>query len=213
MIDKVVSMVKSDKEGNLVCGVGVNDSDYVTEVKKRVGGKRVVLWVCPFYRKWKNMLKRCYNTSYLKTRPTYQGCSVCEEWHTFSNFKKWMEQQDWEGKHLDKDLLFEGNKIYSPNTCIFVHSIVNSFVLKPKRTEKCLPSGVTARGNGFLAQCNDPFKRRKKRIGVFNTPEEAHIAWAIRKYEYAVELSESDYVSDDRVREVLLSKFYIGEEE
>ena len=27
---------------------------------------------------------------------------------SFSNFKRWMERQDFEGMHLDKDLLFEG---------------------------------------------------------------------------------------------------------
>ena len=76
------------------------------------------------------MLQRCYSESHLVRQPTYKGCSVCEEWLTFSNFKSWMEQQDWEGKQLDKDLLVYKNKIYSPETCVFVSSVINSFFVE-----------------------------------------------------------------------------------
>ena len=63
----------------------------------------------------------------MSVSPTYKGCSVSEEWLRFSNFKRWMEKQDWDGKQLDKDILFEGNKVYSAETCVFVTSVVNSF--------------------------------------------------------------------------------------
>jgi len=49
------------------------------------------------------MLTRCYYQKRLDIRPSYEECIVCEEWLTFSNFKKWTEQQDWEDKQLDKD--------------------------------------------------------------------------------------------------------------
>ena len=63
---------------SLICGVGVNDANYATS------GKRM----CPFYRRWINMLERCYSEKFQEKNPTYRGCSVCEEWLTFSNFKR-----------------------------------------------------------------------------------------------------------------------------
>ena len=40
----------------LTYGFGVNDAPY--QVKPIVNGKRLV---CPYYRKWHNMLRRCYS--------------------------------------------------------------------------------------------------------------------------------------------------------
>ena len=125
--------MKAKKLGapRLVHGVGINDADYeVTRyeyviVDGRKKQKRI--WICPYYQTWKGMLGRCYSTKYQDTRPTYKGCSVSEEWLTFSNFRAWMEKQDWEGMQLDKDLLFEGNKVYSAETCVFITREVNSF--------------------------------------------------------------------------------------
>ena len=83
----------------LVFGIGVNNADYVVQKWETVGyvdgkRKRKLVWECPFYRTWKNMLMRCYSTKFQERRPTYKGCSVSEEWKTFSNFRAWMEKQD-----------------------------------------------------------------------------------------------------------------------
>lgn len=40
-----------------------------------------------------------------------------------------METQSWEGKQIDKDILVHGNKLYSPDTCIFVTHQLNSLIL------------------------------------------------------------------------------------
>lgn len=111
-----------------VCGVGINDSDYVVQKKETIKGidgkrKQRLVWICPYYRAWQSMLVRAYSKSYHKRRPTYIGCSVSEEWKTFSNFKSWMEGQVWEGKQLDKDLLVEGNKVYSEETCVLCREL------------------------------------------------------------------------------------------
>lgn len=118
----------------LVYGVGINDADYVVMKMQTIGdvnGKRKqkLVWECPYHRTWKGMLKRCYSAKYQETRPTYEGCSVSDDWLTFSVFKNWMEAQNWEGRQLDKDLLFEENKVYSPETCVFVSGMVNSFTI------------------------------------------------------------------------------------
>ena len=129
----------------LVYGVGINDADYRVQENKCYTnnlGKRAteVLWRCPYYDRWYGMIRRCYSERELSRFPTYKGCSVCEEWLTFSNFKSWMEQQDWEGKHLDKDLLIYKNKVYSSETCVFVDYKVNLFIIK----------GSTSKSNLFV---------------------------------------------------------------
>lgn len=103
----------------LVHGIVINDSQ--TPVTKVVDGKRVM---CPYYRKWKNMIQRAYDGK----NKNYSESTVCDEWLTFSNFRYWMMNQDWQGKHLDKDLLVSGNKVYSPETCIFLDVTVNTFI-------------------------------------------------------------------------------------
>lgn len=121
------------KNKKLVYGVGVNDADYAVQKFEPigyVGGKQKykLVWICPYYRVWKHMLERGYSEKFQEKHPTYKGCSVSEEWLTFSNFKAWMKTQHWEGLQLDKDLLIEGNKVYSADTCVFVTPMVNSFV-------------------------------------------------------------------------------------
>lgn len=106
---------------SLICGFGVNDADYYTQTKSP-------RWRCPYYQTWHSMLNRCYNEKHLRRQPAYLGCSVCGEWHKFSVFKAWMIKQDWEGKELDKDLLVQGNKVYGPETCVFVSGLVNKFI-------------------------------------------------------------------------------------
>lgn len=101
----------------LICGVGVNDADYpITR--------------CPYYRKWRDMLPRCYSEQYQNRNPSYREVNVCDTWHTFSVFKMWMEQQEWQCMVLDKDLIGSvyGIKLYSKSTCIFIPAQVNSLV-------------------------------------------------------------------------------------
>lgn len=119
-------------------GVGLNDATYETQTK---GGG--VKWICPFYLRWSKLLERCYSKSYKDKHPTYRDVTVCQEWHTFSVFKSWMETQDWEGKQLDKDLLVQGNSIYSPETCCFISTTVNGFMVKSNSSRGEFPIGVS----------------------------------------------------------------------
>ena len=100
----------------MIYGVATNDAEYETRKVKIYyeNGikKRKQLWVCPFYVKWMQMLQRCFCVEYKNKKPTYADVTCCDDWLLFSNFKKWMESQDYEGKELDKDLLVFENKIY-----------------------------------------------------------------------------------------------------
>lgn len=200
----------------LVQGIGVNDSDYIVKkfesyINLNGDKKRRLIWVCPFYQKWGSMLTRCYSEKYQERHPTYKDCTVCEEWTTFSNFKKWMQGQDYQGKHLDKDLKEEGNKIYSPEKCLFLSPRVNSFMISRKASRGEFLLGVYwhKRDKKFQSSCMNPFTNKLEYLGCFTNELEAHKSWKKRKIELAIELSElpeNKYLCD------LLIKRYTFEE-
>ena len=98
------------------------------------------------YKYWENMIRRCYYEEQLKKNETYIECIVCEEWLCFDNFLKWFEENYYnvfnERMNLDKDILFKGNKIYSPQTCIFVPQRINTLFVKKDKNRGDLPIGV-----------------------------------------------------------------------
>ena len=199
------------KRNKLVYGVGVNNADYMTQKYEIINGKSVRIRKCPFYRTWTGMLRRCYSDKYHQTKPTYKGCTVCDEWLTFSNFKSWMEEQDWQGKQIDKDILVEGNKVYCPEYCIFVDRRINLFVTDRSNDRGEYMLGVSwKKDNGkFQANCSNSFTGKLEFLGLFTDELQAHLAWKARKHELACQLAESEYCNDPRLTEVLKTK-YIG---
>ena len=189
-----------------VCGVGINDADYLVEIRQELpkcDGKRVrkYLWQCPYYTCWRSMLSRCYGGQGRTTRNrNYLNCAVCEEWLTFSNFKSWMQQQDWQGKQLDKDILGDG-KLYSPETCCFVSNTLNSFLLDCGNDgNKLIGAFKIKNKNKYVAKCSNPYTKKCEHLGTFDTELQAHRAWVERKSELAVQLVQGED------REKLLNK-------
>jgi hypothetical protein len=174
------------KKAKLVCGVGVNDANYVT--KPRINGERVV---CLFYLAWQNMLMRCYDPKYLAKYPTYIGCSVVPEWLSFMTFRAWMVGQDWQGRELDKDLLFPGNKVYGPETCVFISHGLNVFTTGSAAARGEFPIGVywDKQSGRFRAKCSNPFSGKREHLGYFTCPDAAHEAWRKRKHELALQIA------------------------
>lgn len=203
------------KEKKLVFGVGFNDTDYrVQECESwRENGKlkRKLVWACPYYKKWVHMLERCYSERIQQKQPTYRGCYVYEPWLTFSNFKSWMEQQEWGGMQLDKDILCEGNKEYCPDKCVFVPREVNNFLTAREAVRGNCKIGVTVnhsrRTNPYRARCGNPITKEYEHLGYFPTEQEAYNTYKKRKYEVAIELANSKYVTDDRVKNALIGRF------
>ena len=200
----------------LVYGVGVNDLPYRTQVWEWAtenGGKRIVNSVFrrKYYTVWRDMLKRCYSEKYLESKPSYIGTSVCSEWLYASEFKKWMEQQDWDGKSLDKDIIVHGSKLYSPDTCAFVLPATNSFVLARGACRGMYPIGVSLhkRTSKYQARCENPFTREQEYLGLFLTTEDAHEAWRKRKHELAQLVAATE--SDLRVVEALKKRYSFEE--
>ncbi len=162
----------------LVYGKGLYD----LELPKTYKIDGVTYWKEPCYLRWERMLHRCYGESTKKDRPTYAGCEVCEEWLTFSNFKRWIESFDnWKNLHLDKDLLVGGCKLYSPNTCCMIEPRVNHFLTLRGNHRGDYPIGVTKNSNPrcvkkFVSRINVETGVRKS-LGIYQTPALAHKAW------------------------------------
>ena len=200
----------------LVCGVGVNDLGYRTQVKEYVtknGGKRIQksVFLCKYYAVWRDMLRRCYSKKYLESRPSYIGTSVCSEWLYATEFKKWMEKQDWRDKCLDKDIIVPGSKLYSPDTCAFVLPATNSFVIARDACRGDYPIGVSLfKPTGkYQACCKNLFIGKQEHLGHFSTPEEAHEGWRKRKHELAQLVAATE--SDPRVVEALKKRYSFEE--
>jgi hypothetical protein len=189
---------------------GVNDATYNVYMSIYENGKTRILGRCNYYAKWADMIKRCYNQRELEKYPTYKGCIVCEEWRYFSNFIKWVNSQpnrEWGQCHLDKDLLIKGNKIYSPETCVFVSPSINSFMLTTKRKTNTLIGVSLSKEGRYVATCRNQLCTEKNYcyLGTFGTELEAHKAWQAKKHEIACQLA--DLQGDPRVAQALRERY------
>lgn len=200
------------KKNKLVWGVGINDAEYVVQKNETIGHengkqKQKSIWKCPYYQAWKSMLSRCYSAKWQERYPTYKGCSVSEDWLTFSNFRDWMDAQDWEGKQLDKDLLFEDNKIYSAEACVFVTPQTNAFIKDSgaSRGKYLIGASWHKQTGKFQSNCRNPFTKKLEHLGCFTCELEAHNAWKKRKLELAHELAAIQ--ADPRVAKALIDRY------
>ena len=157
------------------------------------------------------MLKRCYSKKYLESNQSYIGTSVCGEWLYATAFKKWMEQQDWQGKCLDKDIIVPKSKLYSPDTCSFVLQATNSFVVARDACRGDYPIGVhlCKRTGKYHALCKNTFTGKQEHLGYFSASEDAHEAWRKRKHELAQLVAATE--SDLRVVEALKKRYSFEE--
>src|SRR5690554_534512 len=195
-------------KSRLVYGVGINDANYKLTKYEKIDDKIRQVWICPFYQRWRHVLERCYSEAFMKKNPTYAGCTVCEEWLVFSNFRSWMEEQDWEGNHLDKDLLVAGTKRYSPETCVFVSMAVNSFLTDRARFRGKYMLGVTYKDEQgkYISQCCN-LTGYAEFLGRFDTEIEAHLAWKAKKHEHACTLADRLDGYDPRITQALRTRY------
>ena len=180
-------------------GVGINDAEYMVGMK--VDGKTLI---CPIYARWSAVLSRCYDKRYTVDLPTYSKCTIAEEWKTFSNFSRWMEQQDWQGKALDKDILVKGNKCYSPSTAAFVLPSTNALVLDSAAIRGKYLIGVSYCKRTKRYQTLINVKGKGKGLGRFPTEAEAHNVWRLAKSKQLYNAANNEV--DVRVQEALRAR-------
>lgn len=118
-----------------VLGVGIVGVKYPTKVKE--------------YSAWRHILERCFDKKLKEKCPTYINATCCNEWLLYENFYEWLHKQPNFDKWLtekrwaiDKDILYKGNKVYSPETCCLVPQNINSLFTKRDCDRGSLPIGV-----------------------------------------------------------------------
>ena len=195
-IGNILNGLVKDRMYPSVYGVGITGEKIPV-----VDGKR-----CKQRELWVRMLDRCYSKG--KNKPTYEGCSVSENFKYYPFFKEWCEKQigfDVKGFALDKDILVKGNKVYSEDACVFVPQEINNILTYKKSTNKGLSASVALQKSGRYS-----VSFRKDRItqnlGRFDTPEEAFQAYKQVKESYIKEVAEKWKGDiDPRVYEALMN--------
>lgn len=174
-----------------VCGVGVNDADYV--VNPRISGVR---HPCHAYSTWRSMIERCEDQEYKDKHPAYRDAVVCNSWISFMSFRVWYLDNYIDGFDIDKDLLSCGGKVYSPDTCIFIPRWLNTFI-SMDRKDNGLPAGVhfdVSRGK-YKATSKDGVNTAN--LGRYASAEEASKAYINFKLEKAMlRKSEIELIAD-----------------
>ena len=156
------------------------------------------------YDTWKRMLERCYSEKFHEINSTYKGCEVEKDLLNFQNFAKWYYDNYYEIEgqimELDKDILVKGNKIYSPETCVFVPHNINSLFIKRDNKRGEYPIGVSynKRNKKFVAKCNvydfENKKKKTKHLGYYDAPEDAFNSYKQFKEKHIKEVA--DYYKD-----------------
>ena len=102
--------------------------------------------------------------------------------------------------HLDKDILVKHNKIYSPETCIFVPQTINSLFAKnnKNRGESVIGSSLT-KNDKYQVNCwlinPKTGKTESKYLGTYDTELEA---FEVYKYYKEKNIKQvADYYKDE----------------
>lgn len=165
-----------DEKRGLVYGIGVNDTYSTGD---------------PCYDIWSKMLQRCYDKKYQAKHPSYIGCLVAPIWHTFSNYLKWYRENQVEGWQVDKDVLQQGNRVYSPDTCCFLPRELNSLFTCERKNKYGRGVQFISRRNKFRVHITLGCK--VKRIGYFDSAEEASQVYLELKEAYVRDYATNLY--------------------
>lgn len=128
-------------------------------------------------------------------RPAYLDCTLA--FTSEADFRQWAIKQvgfSEEGFELDKDILIKGNRVYGPDTCVFVPQELNSLFAssyKPKNRGPYPPGVSFNKGSGtFVAQMHKEKNSLDKYLGSFKTVEDAFACYKAAKEEKIKRLAE-----------------------
>ena len=195
-------MINSNK---LVQGIGFKGMDYPS----RGNGKPLKV-----YQMWRGLLERCTEKCWTNN-PAYIGTTCSDNFKSYSYFYEWCQEQigflkkDENNRYwcLDKDILSNGNKVYSEDVCAFVPERMNLLLVKCDSSRGECPIGVYWCKNRkkFRSKCNNG-SGKQKCLGYFNTPQEAFLAYKTYKEALIKEVAnEYKEQLDSRVYEALMN--------
>ena len=146
-------------------------------------------------RLWNDMHSRCYNEKLHKRFPEYIGCTICDYWlEDKERFYKWVEENYYmignEQMDLDKDILCKGNKVYSPETCVFVPHTINTLFLNGKKNRGDLPLGVHFDKSKGKYRAEMSFMGEPIKLGWFDSAESAFARYKEYKEDFIQDLAE-----------------------
>ena len=159
-----------------------------------------------FYDTWSKMFDRCYRGKDLN----YTNVEVCEDWYNFQNFMEYVMKTfpshiKNENFVLEKDILQYDlkNKIYSPNTTLWIPKRINSYIQNKRSGTNNEIKGVQKRSENSWRVTSVLFENPSKNynIGSYKTKEEAQQAYINFKLE-----------QDIKARDYLCSLNYLPEE-
>ena len=128
----------------------------------------------------------CWNTLIKSTITNNSEWSIVQEWLNFQNFAEWYIKNKIQNFPLNREILQESNKIYSPETCCFVPHEIHAITAKlntVSKKDKSLPVGVSTVGKKYRAVC------AKGEKCVFETIEEAQEVYKAYKRERLITLA------------------------
>jgi len=143
------------------------------------------------YNIWVSLLERCYSEKNRYKHKTYEGCHTCDDWHNFQNFAAWYEKNyydvDDRRMHIDKDILINNNKLYSPETCLIIPQRINMvFMKKNREVDPDLPQGIRRCVGGYMVSYNTKYlgvhTELDKAIEVYNIEKRIHIKQIVEEY-------------------------------
>lgn len=176
----VKTSAKTIRTGNVkdllspsVYGVGIVGERIRSDDKERVGKRNL----------WSGILRRAHDPLFLKRNPSYMEVTVNKEMYYFPDFYDWCcsqkgsDQNNW---HIDKDILFKGNKEYSFTKCCFVPFDINMLLTARKSERGNTPMGVSQEISGtYRAYVNECGKLLH--LGVYPTMEDAFAVYKREK--------------------------------
>ena len=141
------------------------------------------------YITWWHMIRRCYCPKVQSKNQTYIGCSVADEWHDYQNFADWYySQKDYGlGYELDKDVLFKGNKMYSPQNCTLLPQPLNALLNNRGSARGKYPQGVVLHKSSGRIMSTFTTNGKTTYLGLFDCPNEAYQVYKIAKEAYVKE--------------------------
>lgn len=161
------------------------------------------------YREWYGIMIRGFDKEFKKKNPTYKDVIVDERFYCFQDYGYWREHNyyeiEGEKMQLDKDILFKGNKIYSPDACIFVPQRINNLFTKSDVARGNCPIGVSYHKptNKYIVYCKTLYNN--KYLGLYNTSEEGFQAYKTFKETYIKEVADN---YKDRIPQELYEAMY-----